>query len=129
MPCLFYQRDWSIVVDDIVAATQSFFRGNYLLKKLNLPFITLIPKNEHAANVHNYRPSLCNVTYKIISKILASRLRGILHNKISPLQAAFNPGRSVHDNSIIGHEIMHFLSHHKCRKHYAAIKNRYGKGL
>lgn len=54
-------------------AIQSFFRGTHLLKQLNHTYLALIPKNGDSATVHNFRPiSLCNVSYKIISKILVS---------------------------------------------------------
>lgn len=110
MSCIFYRKNWDTVGDDVVTAIQSFFRGNHTLKHFNQTFITLATKNESSATTHNYHPiSLCNVSYKIISKILATRLRSILHKIISPLQAAFILGRCIQDNSIIAHEIMHFL--------------------
>ncbi|XP_028092237.1 uncharacterized protein LOC114292475 [Camellia sinensis] len=61
-----------------------------------------------------FRPiSLCNVTYKIISKILVNRIRPILSDIISPNQSSFIPGRSTHDNIIITQEAIHTVNKKK----------------
>jgi hypothetical protein len=68
--------------------------------------IALIPKVNNPSRVNQFRPiSLTNFNYKIISKILSNRLKPLLHKIISPLQSAFFRGRSIHDNTILGHFI------------------------
>ena len=42
--------------------------------------------------------SLCNVVYKIISKLLVSKISHFLHKLIPPNQLAFTPGRWLAEN-------------------------------
>ena len=59
----------------------------------NETIISLIPKVDTPEKVTDLRPiSLCNVVYKVVSKVLSSRLRDVLPNIITPFQSAFVPG-------------------------------------
>jgi hypothetical protein len=105
---LFYKKYWSVVKREILECVLDFFLNKNLASKQNHTFITLIPKQSGAHSVNHFRPiSLCNIYYKIISKLLANRLKLILPKIISPLQSAFVPNRSIQDNSIIAHELLH----------------------
>lgn len=110
MTPLFFKKFWKIVKPEIIRATQSFFHSGIMLKAINHTLISLIPKIDNPTEVKHFRPiSLCNVIYKIISKILANRLKTVLDECISKNQAAFVPGRQILDNVILSHEILHFL--------------------
>ncbi|XP_026429496.1 uncharacterized protein LOC113325844 [Papaver somniferum] len=86
----FYQLMWETVGNDVVKMVQDFFHSHHLLKQLNHNFTTLIPKNNCPKSAVDFRPiSMCNVSYKIISKLFASRLKCVLHKIISPAQTAF----------------------------------------
>ncbi|XP_059451038.1 uncharacterized protein LOC132181824 [Corylus avellana] len=110
MTGLFYKTYWPIVKLSVIASVQSFFRGGFLLKEFNHTNIALIPKVDNPSRVNQFRPiSLTNFNYKIISKILANRLKPLLHKIVSPMQSAFLKGRSIHDNSILAHEVFHSM--------------------
>ncbi|XP_060974717.1 uncharacterized protein LOC115696753 [Cannabis sativa] len=106
----FYQRCWSIVGSDIINLVRSFMRTGDLPQGLNDTNLVLIPKVKSPSSMNELRPiSLCNVVYKIISKVIANRLKEVLPQLISTNQSAFVPGRLITDNIMISYEVMHYL--------------------
>ena len=77
---------------------------------LNSTFITLIPKCDKPTSFSNYRPiSLCNLAYKIISKLDAIRLKPILDIAISWNQFGFLHNRHIFEPIGIAQEVMHSI--------------------
>jgi len=110
MPPLFYHTYWSDIGMDITQAILSCLNSSSLLKSINHTFITLIPKVKNPENVSEFRPiSLCNVIYKIISKVLANCLKPILNDIISKSQSAFIADRLITDNVLIAFESLHHM--------------------
>jgi hypothetical protein len=108
---LFYKKYWNIVKDAVLSSIWDFLGKNHLLKEQNHTFIALIPKKLGASSMNQFRPiSLCNIIYKIISKILANRFKGLLHHFISPFQSAFVPSRNIQDHTIFVHELFNSIN-------------------
>ena len=122
-PPLFFKHYWNIVNKEVTEAVKNFFSSGRLLQQLNHTFITLIPKVVGVARVNQFRPiSLYNVVYKVISKILAQRLKVLLPKIVSPWQGAFVPGRVIQDNTIIAQEVIHAMKRSKGKQGYMALK-------
>lgn len=55
-----------------------------LLLALNATFLTLVPKEEQVSHPKQFLPiALCNVIYKLITKVIALRLKPLLSSIIS----------------------------------------------
>ena len=91
---------------------------------LNHNLITLIPKTKNPLAVTEYRPiSLCNVLYKIFSKVLVNRLKKILPSIITKHQSAFTKHRLILDNILVEFETLHSMNIHKSSKSgYMVVK-------
>ena len=90
MPPLFYQHYWNLIIDDISNTMLHYLNSTTLPEQLNHTFITLIPKKKNPEFAFEFRPiSLCNVLYKIFSKVLANKLKKIFPNIITENQSAF----------------------------------------
>jgi hypothetical protein len=75
---------------------------------LNATFLTLIPKEEKPNSFHEYRPiSLCNFVYKVITKLIASRIKDKLASCISNEQFGFLKDRLISDAIGLAQECMH----------------------
>lgn len=108
-PC-FYQKNWSVVGNDVENITQQFFASGSFDNNITETNIVLIPKKRDMSTMEDLRPiSLCNVVYKVVSKVLANRLKLVLNGVILDSQSAFIPRRLITENIMISHEIMHYM--------------------
>ena len=106
----FFHFFWDLVKEDVLNIVEEFRTKKGVLKAFNATFLTLIPKEVGADTLDKFRPiPLCNVIYKIISKVIANRLKPLLPMLISPEQSGFVEGRKILDGVILVHEVLHSL--------------------
>lgn len=123
MHAVFCKRFWEILGDDLVREVLQAINTATILEGWNDTTIVLIPKINQPTLVSQFRPiSLCNVVYKIISKVLANRLRTILPDIISDHQSAFVPGLMITDNILIACESIHPIKKKKGKRGLCAVK-------
>uniref|UniRef100_A0A803PC18 Reverse transcriptase n=1 Tax=Cannabis sativa TaxID=3483 RepID=A0A803PC18_CANSA len=115
---LFYQNHWKEVGKKVITTCLEILNKGRDCSCLNDTLLCLIPKVKNPTMVGDFRPlSLCDVTYKAISKCLANRMKVHMEKVISENQSAFIKGRQIQDNAILGFESL------RCLK-----KGRFGNG-
>ena len=83
-PMFFFQKEWNLVGKYVCSAIKEFSRAKCLLKEIYSTFFYLIPKKVWADSPDQFRPiSFFNSFYKIISKVLTSRLFLVLQSLIA----------------------------------------------
>jgi hypothetical protein len=79
IPALFYKKYWNIVGQDVCREVRSLLNGGEMPEKWNETVVVLIPKIANPDKLKDLRPiSLCNVVYKIVSKVISNRLKLVL---------------------------------------------------
>ena len=105
---------WHIVKNDLqnmVLMSQAYQK---IGGSMNSTFLALIPKEKGASDFNKFQPiSLCNIGYKLITKVITNLLKGILPNIIPENQGCFVHGRYIVDNFILVQEAIHSILQQK----------------
>lgn len=105
---LFYQHFLNTIKGKLVANFLNILNNRASVSDLNRTNIALIPKIEQPKMASDYCPiSVCNVSYKLISKAIANRLKPIHQSIISKSQSAFV--LVISDNIFVSYECVEHI--------------------
>lgn len=115
-PAHFYQQHWDICSNEVMEMVLRIVRGEESAESINDMVLVLIPKVLNPTLLTQFRPiSLCNVLYKLASKVVANRLKLILPDIISEEQSTFVIGRIITDSIISAYECLHSMKRNKSK--------------
>lgn len=99
---IFYQRAWDIVGPQVSSSLLAFLSGGEIPEGICDILITLLHKIVAPEQISQFRPiSLCNVAFKIITKVLVNRMKMVLPKLVSSMQSSFIPRRQLNDNVVV----------------------------
>jgi ribonuclease HI len=114
-----YLHFFDLMFQDLLDAVEDSRIRGVVSPQLNRTFVVLIPKSNLPKHFQDFRPiSLCNLCYKLISKIIARRIRPFLSLALSDEQLGFLKGRQILDVVGVAHECIHSL---KTKKQQATL--------
>lgn len=91
-PAIFYQRSWNIICDDACELVLIVLKGNMIKPQMTIALLVLNLKNEKPKTIKHFRSiSLCNGTFKLITKVRVNRLKSIMEDVVPPNQSSFIP--------------------------------------
>ena len=94
----FYKEYWYLIHKEFTRVVQHIFAANTLSPSQYNAILTLLYKKGEREDIRNWRPiSLLNTDYKIITKILAERLKKVLPSIIHSDQKGFVQGRNIQE--------------------------------
>jgi len=106
----FIKKSWNYLKDDFVAALVIFHKTGFIPRGCNASFIALVPKVKDPCKLDQFRPiSLVGAVYKVITKVLAGRLKEVLPAIIDESQSAFIRTRSLVDSVLLANEVVEDL--------------------
>lgn len=89
---------WELIKLEVWQVVEESRTLRWMFPGLNATFIALIPKEAQPNTPNKYRPiAFCNTIYKIVSKIIASRLKLFLPLIILPEKSGYVEGRQINE--------------------------------
>ena len=105
----FYKTYWYLIGEDFESVVQEIFDQQLLCESQYRGMITLMFKSGEREDIKNWRPiTLLNTDYKIISKLLAERLKVVLPNIINTDQKGFVKGRNIFQGNRLLQDIIDY---------------------
>ncbi|KAJ0450527.1 putative RNA-directed DNA polymerase [Helianthus annuus] len=110
----FFKHFWDVFEGDFVNVLNEFFLTGSVSRGCASSFITLIPKVKDPSDLNEFRPiSLVGAINKVISKVLANRLKKVISSVISENQSGFIKGKFILDGPLVISEMVNWIKKKK----------------
>ena len=114
LPIEFYTSFWDELENLVVDSINEGYADGGLATSQRVGLITLIYKKGNRTDLNNWRPiSLLNHDYKILSCVLANRMKKVLPNIINSGQVGYIKGRFVGQNVRLIEDVIDFAEKRK----------------
>lgn len=121
IPAAFYQQFWSTVKSSLITWIQTIFQRHLDIGPMNNMLISLIPKTPNTETLSQFRPiGLCNVNYKILTKLLVQCIKPLMPSLIGEEQLSFVSRRQTVDNIVIIQKAIS-LDGYDCLANFATV--------
>ncbi|KAI3727188.1 hypothetical protein L1987_66999 [Smallanthus sonchifolius] len=110
----FIKQYWELLQADFQIILGAFYEDGVISGVCSSSFIALIPKSNDPDSFNDFRPiSLIGCICKVISKVLANRIKTVIGSIILESQTAFLAKRNILDGSLVVNEILSWLKKSK----------------
>ncbi|CAI5460012.1 unnamed protein product [Closterium sp. Yama58-4] len=93
-----FEQNWDVLGKHLMELVKDFTATATLPTSVKNAVTILLHKKGAKEQLENYRPiTLLNFSYKVLARVLASRIKKVLHKVIPPEQFGFIPGRCASD--------------------------------
>ncbi|CAI7854640.1 unnamed protein product [Closterium sp. NIES-53] len=94
IPKELFEPHWDLRGGSFMAMAKYFEKSASLPVEIKEAVTILLHKKGERDQLNNYRPiTLLNLSYKVLARVIANRMKTVLHQVISPEQCGFLPGR------------------------------------
>ncbi|XP_057450692.1 uncharacterized protein LOC130742609 [Lotus japonicus] len=102
------ERFWEVLKEDFIRVVMGFWGKGVWPRGCNASFIALVPKVKSPQSLNEFRPiSLIGCIFKVVSKLLAGRLKLVLGKLIDSRKSAFLGGRCMLDSVVVTNEVVY----------------------
>ncbi|XP_026459810.1 uncharacterized protein LOC113360520 [Papaver somniferum] len=106
----FYKCAWNIIGEDFIKSIQCCWSKGFIPTGMNSNFLMLLPKVKNVKRANQYGPTgLMNFRFKVITKVITSRLSLIMDKLISHQQGAFIKERNIQEHIVLASEMVNEL--------------------
>jgi Reverse transcriptase (RNA-dependent DNA polymerase) len=115
--------EWHLLGPEVITHIQAAFRHDQAPQMWMRSHLVLIPKTDQPSKPVHFRPlSICSIFYRLLTKIIANRVKPLLPGLISTTQSAFQKGHNIQDNILLMKEVLHSFQSSDYKENSFALK-------